>query len=137
MIERFDLDAKGQADPNGAWFWVDDVAHLLRPPTWKECGECKERGPDMTCECHGSGQIPIFYTPAQWRQWFVDNRLPVQEWTGPVWKWLWVSSTTNTFGEITINYNWVVDVINNVNSFKPLICATEAGKPPDDYACES
>jgi len=112
MIERFDLDAKGQADPNGAWFWVDEVEHLLRPPT------------------HGKDGKPIHYTPIQWTQWFVDNKLPAQEWTGPVWakhcrcpEFEIYERESNI--EIYFHESWTV------------LIANEAGEPPDDYACES
>jgi len=115
MIERYDLDAKGQADPNGAWFWVDDVEHLLRPPTWIV---------DPI-----KGDIPVHYTPDQWRQWFVDNRVPVQEWTGPVWA-VWTRGKgvhSYLFPSMTGVKGTMCDVI---------LIANEAGKPPDDYACE-
>jgi len=134
MIERYDfgqLKLNSQEYLHGFEFCIlADIAHLLRPPTWKECGECKERGPDMTCECHGSGQIPIFYTPAQYRQWFVDNKLPVQEWTGPVWakhcrcpEFEIYDRESNV--EIYFHESWTV------------LIANEAGEPLDGYACES
>ena len=139
MIERFDLDAKGQADKVGAWFWVDDVEHLLRPPTWIV---------DPV-----KGDIPVHYTPAQWRQWFVDNRVPVQEWTGPMWY--------RTVTDISGPMDWIImgsveaaarfyegekhsfesRIIHDEGYQDNLTCdgvvANEAGKPPDDYACES
>ena len=122
MIERFDLDAKGQADPNGAWFWVDEVEHLLRPPTWIV---------DPV-----KGDNPVHYTPAQWRQWFVDNRLPPQEYIGPVW--IRDSLAKETGWELcqlsldSVVYDAVMYCVST-----NIIIANEAGKPPDDYACES
>ena len=107
MIERFDLDAKGQADPNGAWFWVDEVEHLLRPPT------------------HGKDGKPIHYTPIQWTQWFVDNKLPAQEWTGAVWMRDVLSTDWELYQKVTICRTTEVLISN------------EAGNPPDGYACES
>jgi len=71
MIERYDfgqLKLNSQEYLHGFEFCIlADIAHLLRPPT---------------CD---KDNKPVFYTPTQWQQWFVDNRLPVQEWTGPVW----------------------------------------------------
>ena len=128
MIERYNTMVRYNAiehqyqavehkSKNGPHLRFHEVAHLLRPPT---------------CD---KDNKPIFYTPAQWRQWFVDNKLPVFGWTGPVWARI-VSKTRlpgkwksyEDIGEATY-----ADV--DFCTFH-IVVSNEAGKPPEDYTCE-
>jgi len=158
MIERYDfgqLKLNSQEYLHGFEFCIlADIAHLLRPPTWKVCPECKgHRGVDVDCgcygierdscqacggsgislqqcqKCHGSGQLPIFYTPEQYRQWFVDNKLPGQEWTGPVW------AKHCRYPEFEI-YDRESNIEIYFHESWTVLIANEAGKPPEDYTCE-
>jgi hypothetical protein len=52
----------------------EDGEYIYSPPAWRVCNKCDGKGREWnpiigTCSrCHGTGRIPIYYTPEQWQE---------------------------------------------------------------------
>lgn len=125
---RARVEDKGRLKPPRA----QGGEYIYSPPAWRVCGECEGTGCggapfgqcDRNCRdcsyncktCHGTGRIPLFYTPEQWAEagGAVTDDLPV-----------WIKSD----GE------WMIFTV--YGDFKDtqmdIIIATEAGRPPGGY----
>jgi hypothetical protein len=103
--------------------------YIYSPPAWIVCEKCggtgKQRNPIIgTCSrCHGTGRIPIYYTPEQWQEagGVLSDDTPV---------WIYIVDDVDI-------PSWEIEIYRYIRPIdtaeKRVIIATEAGKPPEDY----